>query len=691
MDVTVDGGAPFPLGATWDGRGVNFALFSTHATRVELCLFDADGRETRRIALPEFTNEIWHGYVKGIGPGQLYGYRVHGPYEPRAGHRFNPHKLLLDPYARLYAGNLHWDNSLFGYSIESKRAADLTMDMRDSARFMPKCIVVGDAARPRNERPHTPWDRTVIYEAHLKGLTKLHPDVPERLRGTFAGLGQPAIIEHLVKLGITAIELLPVQAFVDDRHLVDEGLRNYWGYNPIGYFAPAQIYLSPGAGLEEFRATADALHAAGIELFLDVVYNHTAEGNELGPTLSFRGIDNASYYKLVEHDPRHYYDTTGCGNTLDIGHPHVLRLVMDSLRYWVESGVDGFRFDLASTLARDVTDFDASSSFLDAIAQDPVLQRTKLIAEPWDLGEYGYQVGGFPPGWAEWNDRYRDDLRSYWKGDMGFLPALGHRVLGSADIYDSRGRRPWAGVNFITAHDGFTLLDLVSYNEKHNEANLENNQDGHDDNRSWNCGVEGPTDDPGVLATRDRLRRAQLATLLFAQGTPMLRMGDEQGRTQRGNNNAFCQDNEITWMRWTEFAPGDEALREFVRGLASLRTEFPLLRQHRFLHGEPVAPGIDNVTWIKPDGEEKRPEHWEDPIAKCVGLVLADGETVLLQLFNSDADEIGFTFPDIAGRQWRWTLLCDTARGLIRPEEPPAMDSTTVPARALLLYRGEPA
>ena len=686
MDLRLGPGAPWPLGASFDGRGVNFALFSANATRVELCLFDAaDSRETMRLTLPEYTNEVWHGHVSGLEPGQLYGYRVHGPYEPRAGHRFNPHKLLLDPYARLHKGQLRWDDALFGYQIGSKRAADLAVDERDSAPYMPKCVVVGESAGLKRARPNVPWHRTVIYEAHVKGLTALHPEVPEPLRGTFAGIANPAMIEHLVKLGVTAIELLPVHAFIDDRHLVEQGLSNYWGYNSVGFFAAAQRYLSQGSGVEEFKEMVDALHNAGIEVLLDVVYNHTAEGNELGPTLSFRGIDNASYYKLDE-DPRRYYDATGCGNTLNIGHPRVLQLVMDSLRYWVEAcGVDGFRFDLATTLARDTTAFDPSSSFLDAIGQDPVLSKIKLIAEPWDLGEDGYQVGGFPPGWAEWNDRFRDDLRSYWKVDMGMLPALGRRVSGSADIYDNRGRRPWTSINFIAAHDGFTLRDLVSYNDKHNEANKEDNQDGHDDNRSWNCGVEGPTDDPAVLDLRDRLGRAFVASLLFSQGTPMLQMGDELGRTQGGNNNAFCQDNEISWMRWTDLGDRDAAFLEFVRGVTKLRAELPLLRCSRFLHGEPIAPRLKNVAWFKPDGEEKRAEHWEDPVAKCVGLSLAGDRKILLLLFNSDAEPIEFIFPFFGRRHLRWRLLCDSANGLVRPEAPIAIGKATIPGRGLLL------
>lgn len=685
MSLKLGAGAPLPLGATYDGRGVNFALFSAHATRVDLCLFDRDGRETQRIALPEYTNEVWHGYVPGLSPGQCYGYRVHGPYLPRNGHRFNRNKLLLDPYAKGYAGPLVWDDSLFGYQIGAKRA-DLMKSKTDSAPFMPKCVVVGEMRGDSRLRPQSAWHETVIYEAHVKGMTALNTDVPQALRGTFAGLSHPAAIEHLVKLGVTALELLPIHAFVDDRHLVEHGLKNYWGYNSIGFFAPAERYLSAGAGVEEFRATVDRLHEAGIEVLLDVVYNHTAEGNELGPTLSFKGIDNASYYKLAENK-RHYHDTTGCGNTLNIGHPRVLQLVMDSLRYWVEQGgVDGFRFDLATALARDNGDFDQSASFLDAILQDPALAHVKLIAEPWDLGEDGYQLGAFPPGWAEWNDQWRDGLRAYWKGDMGMLPALGRCISGSAEIFDRRGRKPWASVNFITAHDGFTLTDLVSYNDKHNEANGENNRDGHDDNLSANWGIEGPADDPEILDLRDRLRRAFAASLLFSHGTPMWQMGDEIGRTQNGNNNAFCQDSLLSWVDWENVSDRDHAFLEFVRGATSLRAQIPLLRTKHFLHGEPVAPRIKSISWFKPDGEEKQSEHWEDPVAKCIGASFAGGGNILLLLFNADADEIDFVFPYFGKRHLHWRLLCDSANGLIRPDSPIATGKTTIPGRGLLLF-----
>ncbi len=686
MSIKLDPGSPHPLGATFDGQGVNFALFSAHATRVDLCLFDESGTETDRITLPEYTDEVWHGYVRGLGVGQHYGYRVHGPYVPRHGHRFNRNKLLLDPYAKAYAGQLRWDDSLFGYQIGAKRG-DLVKSRTDSAPFMPKCVVTGPAYRPLNNQPNRPWHETVIYEAHVKGMTARHPDVPEAIRGTFAGLSHPAIIEHLVKLGVTAIELLPIHALVNDRHLVEHGLSNYWGYNSVGFFAPAERYLSPGSGIGEFRTTVDRLHDAGIEVLLDVVYNHTAEGNELGPTLSFRGIDNASYYKLSEN-PRHYHDTTGCGNTMNVAHPRVLQLVLDSLRYWVEQcGVDGFRFDLAPALARDQNGFDPSASFLDAIGQDPTLARIKLIAEPWDVGMEGYQLGSFPPGWAEWNDQWRDGIRAYWKGDMGRLPELGRRISGSAEIFDRRGRKPWASVNFVAAHDGFTLNDVVSYNEKHNEANLEDNQDGHSHNCSCNWGVEGPTDDAAILDQRDRIRRALAASLLFCHGTPMWQMGDEMGRTQLGNNNAFCQDSEISWVDWQNVSDRDRAFLSFVQGLAALREELPLLRSSKFLHGEPVAPRIKNVSWFKPDGEEQRAEHWEDPVAKCIGASFAGGGNILLMLFNADINEIDFIFPYFGKRHLHWKLLCDTASGVIRPENTPiATGKTSIPGSGLFLF-----
>src|SRR5580704_14422135 len=538
-------GMPFPLGATWDGLGVNFALFSAHATKVELCLFDSEGAgELERIELPEYTDEVWHGYLPDARAGTLYGYRVHGPYEPAAGHRFNPNKLLLDPYAKQIVGEVRWDPALFGYTVGSPER-DLSFDPRDSAAFMPKCRVIDPAftwgrARP----PGTPWERTIIYEAHLRGFTMRHPAVPPEERGTFAGMMHKEVTDYIRHLGVTAIELLPVHAFVDDSYLVEKGMRNYWGYNTIGFFAPQPRYLSSTA-VKEFKEMVAHLHDAGIEVILDVVYNHTAEGNELGPTLSFKGIDNASYYRLAP-ERRYYINDTGTGNTVNLSHPRVLQMVTDSLRYWVqEMHVDGFRFDLATILAREPGGFDESSGFLDACRQDPVLSRAKLIAEPWDLGPGGYQVGHFTPGWAEWNDRFRDTVRAYWKGDPGKLPDLAARLTATGDLFNKRGRKPWASVNFITAHDGFTLNDLVSYNDKHNEANGEGNRDGRSENLSWNHGVEGPTDDPTIRALRLRQLRNLLATLLFSQGTPMILAGDEFARTQRGNNNAYAQDCEL--------------------------------------------------------------------------------------------------------------------------------------------------
>ncbi|MEM7710812.1 MAG: glycogen debranching protein GlgX, partial [Pseudomonadota bacterium] len=548
-DHRIQAGTDARLGATWDGGGTNFALFSAHAEKVELCLFNATGRrEIARIPLPEHTHQVWHGYLPNVRPGQLYGYRVHGPYAPEAGHRFNPHKLLLDPYARSHSGEIRWHDSLFGYKLGAKRG-DLIIDRRDSAFVMPKCVVTPDAATwGSDRRPRTHWSKTVIYEAHVGGMTRGADHLDEPLRGTFEGLADPKTIAYLRDLGVTAIELLPIHDFPDDRRLVDQGLANWWGYNTMGFFAPASRYLVQPAALDEFRVMVRRLHDAGIEVLLDVVYNHTAEGNQLGPTLSFRGIDNASYY-LLGDDPRYYFDTTGTGNTLNIDNRRVLQMVMDSLRYWVEEcHIDGFRFDLASTLGRRRDSFDPHAPFFDAVLQDPVLSHVKMIVEPWDTGNDGYQVGNFPPGWAEWNDQYRDTVRAFWKGDAGIASALADRVLGSASIFEHAGRRPQTSINFVTAHDGFTLADLVAYNDKHNEANGEDNRDGHDHNLSWNHGVEGPTDDPDIAALRERQRRNLMATLMLSQGTPMMLMGDEQGRSQGGNNNAYCQPGEMNWL-----------------------------------------------------------------------------------------------------------------------------------------------
>lgn len=689
MTMRVEPGLPFPMGATWDGSGVNFALFSAHAEKVELCLFDRSGRrEVERIALPEFTHEVWHGYLPEVRPGELYGYRVHGPYDPKNGHRFNPSKLLIDPYAASLHGELKWHDAVFSYRVGHRRE-DLSMDRRDSAFVMPKCRVIDPAVTWGNDLPlRRPWTETIIYEAHIKGMTALHPDLPPQLRGTFAGISDPRVIDHLIKLGVTAVELMPIQAFFDDRYLVEKGLSNYWGYNTAAYFAPASRYISPGGDIHEFKLMVRRLHEAGIEVLLDVVYNHTAEGNHLGPTLSFRGIDNASYY-LLGDDKRYYFDTTGCGNTVNLRHPRVLQMVMDSLRYWVEEcHVDGFRFDLASSLGRDRDAFDPNAVFFDVVSQDPVLSGVKLIAEPWDVGPDGYQVGNYPPGWAEWNDKYRDAARAYWKGDPHALQALAKGLLGTAELYEHRGRRSWASVNFITAHDGFTLIDLYSYNGKHNAANLENNADGHDNNLSWNCGHEGETPDDAVLDLRDRMRRNAVTTLLLSQGTPMLLMGDEIGRTQNGNNNAYCQDNEITWLKWTGHGERDEAFRRFVAELIRIRRATPAFRQDRFLHGRKLdEKGTLEVVWLKPDATKMTERDWQDPEMRHIGLLLnvEDGVCFLI-LFNARAEPMAFTLPE--AQEWR--LLVDTAMGVAVPEGRPLPDgkSAEVPERAVLVLAG---
>ncbi len=691
----VEAGVPYPLGATPDGGGVNFALFSAHAEKVELCLFDESGiLETARVALPEFTNEIWHGYIPGLRPGQLYGYRVHGPYKPEAGHRFNPNKLLLDPYAKALHGRISWNDAHYGYRAGAEDA-DLSFDARDSAPFMPKCVVLESGARrrhsfpwPRERRPSTPWPESVIYEAHVKGMTIAHPRVPKGARGTFAGLSHPAVIDHLVKLGVTAIELLPVQNFVDDRFLQEKGLTNYWGYNTISFFAPSWKYLQAGGDIQQFKLMVHRLHQAGIEVILDVVYNHTGEGNHLGPTLSFRGIDNASYYMLAD-DPRFYFDATGCGNTVNQSHPRVLQMILDSLRYWVEEcHVDGFRFDLAAALGRESKSFEPSAGFFDAIGQDPVLSRVKLIAEPWDIGAFGYQLGNFPPGWAEWNARFRDDMRSFWKGDEGFLPAVASAMLGSASIFDKQGRRPWASVNFISAHDGFTLADLYAYNEKRNAANGEDNRDGHNDNRSWNCGVEGSSADPVIRDLRARMRRGLMAAMMFSQGIPMTLMGDEMGRSQNGNNNAYCQDNAISWVDWQNLEE-EEAFLFFTAGLIRLRHRLPLLRQPIFLHGErALADGTKNVTWLRPDGTEMRSEDWTNGFSRSLGLMLAKaGKPPLLILLNAYHEDLQYKTPR-PRVVLEWKLLADSARGLIEPDEPGIGHGAvvTLPGRSVLLY-----
>ncbi len=668
------------LGATWDGAGVNMAVFSAHASRVELCLFDRDGRrETARIPLPERTHEIFHGYFPDLRPGQLYGLRAHGPYEPRAGHRFNANKLLLDPYARALRGDIRWHDALHGYRV-GHRDADLSFDRRDSASAMPKCVIVDPAHTwgPRR-RATTPWEDTVIYEAHVKGMTATREDVSPDLRGTFAGLATPGVIDHLRRLGVTAVELMPIQAFFDDRYLVERGLKNYWGYSTLGFFAPAPRYLAPGHGIEDFKIMVQRLHDAGIEVILDVVYNHTAEGNHMGPTLSFRGLDNASYYTLAD-DPRYYYDTTGCGANVNMRHPRVLQMVTDSLRYWVrDCGVDGFRFDLCSTLARNRDAFDIESPFLTTLAQDPILSRVKLISESWDLGVNGYQVGGFPPGWAEWNGRYRDDVRAYLKGDEGQVAGLAANLLGSGDIFDERGRRPWASVNFLTAHDGFTLADLYAYNAKHNEANGEDSRDGHNDNRSWNCGAEGETDDPAIMALRLQMRRFAMATMMVSQGTPMILMGDEIGRSQGGNNNAYCQDSPIAWMDWSD-NPDEQAFCDFTAGLIRLRHQVPLLGQPRYLHGAP------DVRWLRADGAEMTPEDWGNGLARSVGLWLEGSGGAALVLANAHHDSVIFQLPAGPGDA-AWRLRLDTETGNFDPAGPgrPGGESVEVKGRSLVV------
>ena len=618
-------GRPYPLGTTWDGEGVNFALFSERAEKVELCLFDERGRrELARIELQEHTDQVWHCYLPEARPGLLYGYRVHGPYKPQEGHRFNPNKLLLDPYAKGIVGNLHWSDAHFGYSVGHPEE-DLSFDERDSAAGMPKCQVIDGAFNWGNDRPpRTPWHDTIIYELHVKGFTKLNSAVPAPLRGTYAGLATQPAIEYLKRLGVTAVELMPVHAFVDDRRLVQIGLRNYWGYNSIGFFAPEPRYASTDSAASEFKIMVKKLHSAGIEVIIDVVFNHTGEGDRLGPTLAFRGIDNTVYYRLDPENPRRYVDYTGTGNTLNMMHPRVLQLMMDSLRYWVqEMHVDGFRFDLASTLARELHAVDRLGAFFDIMHQDPVVSQVKLIAEPWDLGEGGYQVGNFPAGWAEWNDRYRDAVRAYWKGDGGLIGELAFRLTGSSDLYASSGRRPYASINFVTAHDGFTLHDLVSYNDKHNQANGEESRDGTDKNLSWNCGAEGPTDDPAINALRAKQKRNFLATLLLSQGVPMLLAGDADGRTQQGNNNAYCQDNEISWVDWNlDFE--DLRLLSFVQRVIALRKAHPAFRRRSFFQGRSIkGSAIKDILWLSPNGNELTDEEWQHSFARCLGLFLS--------------------------------------------------------------------
>ena len=691
-------GLPFPLGATWDGLGVNFALFSANATKVELCLFDAaTEEELERIELPEYTDEIFHGYLPDAHPGLIYGYRVHGPYDPENGHRFNPNKLLIDPYAKQLVGELKWSEALFGYTI-GHPDGDLSFDERDSAPFVPKCKVIDPAYTwGRDHRVSVPWDKTIIYETHVRGISMRHPAVPEAVRGTFAGLANPEVVDHIKKLGVTSIELLPIHGFVNDQHLLQKGLNNYWGYNSIAFFAPHARYIASGK-IAEFKEMVAHLHDAGLEVILDVVYNHTAEGNEQGPTLSMRGIDNASYYRLMPENKRYYINDSGTGNTLDLSHPCVLQMVTDSLRYWAtEMHVDGFRFDLATILGRYHDGFSERHSFLVACRQDPVLRTVKLIAEPWDCGPGGYQVGGFAPGWAEWNDRFRDTVRAFWKGDDGQLADFAGRMTGSGEMFNQRGRRPYTSVNFITAHDGFTLKDLVSYNEKHNEENDENNQDGTSNNLSWNHGAEGPTDDPEINALRLRQMRNFFATLLFSQGTPMIVASDEFARTQNGNNNAYCQDSEIGWVNWDLDEDGKDLLR-FVRRLIKLRNAYPILRRNRFLVGtynEDI--GVKDVTWLDPQGNEMTTEQWEDSHGRCLGMLL-DGraqvsgirrpgaDATLLLIVNAHHDVVNFVLPEVPEGEY-WNCLVDTNRPDLRDRERLEFGSDfMVTGRSLLLF-----
>lgn len=680
-------GLPYPLGAQFDGAGTNFALFSAHASKVELCLFDAGdpARETARIPVIERTDEVWHAYLPEVRPGQLYGYRVHGPYEPENGHRFNAHKLLLDPYAKAISGGFRWGEEMFSYRVRGDE--DKEVDERDNAALMPKAVVVDDAFDWGGDKLlRRPLAETVIYEAHVKGFSKLWKELPKNLRGTYAGIGSPQAIEYFKRLGMTAIELLPIHHFVDDGFLVGRGLTNYWGYSTIGYFAPESRYSSSGAQgqqVAEFKQMVKNLHAAGLEVIMDVVYNHTAEGNHLGPTLCFAGIDNASYYRLVADSRRHYMDYTGTGNTLNMQHPRVLQLVMDSLRYFAtECHVDGFRFDLASTLARELHDVSKLSGFFDIIHQDPVLSRVKLIAEPWDVGDGGYQVGNFPIGWAEWNGKYRDCIRSYWKGDESQIAELAGRLTGSSDLYQDDGRRPYASINFIIAHDGFTLHDLVSYNDKHNEANGEDNKDGDNNNHSWNCGAEGPTEDKEVNALRRRQKRNLLATLFLSQGVPMLCGGDEYGRTQRGNNNAYCQDNERSWTAWERTAE-EQQQAAFVAGLTKLRREHPIFRRPKFFQGRKLRGSeVKDIVWLNPGGTEMNDDEWGTDFVKSLGVML-NGDTIdvrdwygnpirddtFLLLFNAAHEPVDFMLPGGSERQWVLVLDTQEEAGFVSEEK----------------------
>jgi isoamylase len=698
-------GNPYPQGANWDGAGVNFSLFSESATGVELCLYeDADeNRETHRIAITEQTDRVWHIYLQGAKPGLRYGYRVHGPYDPNKGLRFNPAKLLVDPYAKSIDGFLRWDDALFGYTI-GHPDADLSRDDRDSAPFVPKSVVVDPYFDWRNDALlRIPWHETIIYELHVKGFTRLHPEIPEDLRGTYAGLAHPAAIEYLTKLGITSVELMPIHHSVADRHLLQRGLTNYWGYNSLGFFAPDARFSASGSEgdqVAEFKNMVRTLHSAGLEVILDVVYNHTAEGNQLGPTVCFRGVDNTAYYRVVEGQARYYMDYTGCGNTLNMRHPRALQLLMDSLRYWVtEMHVDGFRFDLAAALARELHEVDRLGAFFDIVHQDPTLSQVKLIAEPWDLGEGGYQVGNFPVLWSEWNGRYRDCVRDYWRGSHRSLAEFGSRLTGSSDLYESGGRKPYASINFLTAHDGFTLTDLVSYNDRHNENNGEENRDGEPNNRSWNCGFEGPTEDPNVNVLRARQKRNFIATLFLSLGVPMLLAGDELGRTQRGNNNAYCLDDEISWLDWENV---DDKQLKFTRQIIEFRKQHPVFRRPKWFQGRSIrGSDVRDLAWFRPDGEQMSDEDWGAGFAKSLGMFLngdeipsvdAAGRRILDEsfylIFNAHWEPVEFVLPpEIWGQSWSRVL--DTANGRAADEnwQRAAGTKINVDSRSLVVMR----
>lgn len=698
-------GSPYPLGATWDGKGVNFALFSEHATGVELCLFDSPEaeKESERIRFTEYTDHVWHAYLPEVLPGQLYGYRVSGPYEPSQGHRFNPNKVLLDPYAKGIGRDVRWADEVFAYRLGDPEG-DLTFDDRDSAAYAPLAQVIDPSFTWGNDRaPRTPWHKTVVYELHVKGFSQLHPGLPEGLRGTYAGLASETVIKHLTDLGITAVELEPVHYFLNDRHLLERQLTNYWGYNTLSYFAPASRYAAKHIqqdAVQQFKMMVAAMHEAGIEVILDVVYNHTAEGNHLGPTLSMRGIDNVAYYKLTEADRRYYMDYTGTGNSLNVRHPRVLQLIMDSLRYWVtDMHVDGFRFDLASTLARELYEVDRLGAFFDIIHQDPILCQTKLIAEPWDVGSGGYQVGNFPVLWSEWNGIYRDNVRRFWKGDLGLLPDFNTRLSGSSDLYKDDGRKPYASINFITCHDGFTLEDLVSYNEKHNEANGENNQDGANDNNSWNCGVEGPTDDPNILALRSQQKRNFMTTLLLSAGVPMVLGGDEICHSQKGNNNAYCQDNELTWLDWN-LTDEQRQFFEFVRSIVYIRKTNPVFQRRKFFQGRsPDGTDEADISWFQPSGEEMSEEAWNTGYGQCLGVRLPGdligdvnergepitGDSIVL-LVNAHHETVPFTLPSRDGGSG-WERLIDTAESVNDPVIVPGGKQYDVKGRSMVVLR----